>query len=132
MKKLIFLSLMVGFAFMTESYRVKTIKTSYFDTSVSKALGDSITIPQGAFEIQPIIADVNGDSARSFSWYAFGVSPDSTQGCQTYCQLYDKSGRSIAQFNCPIDAATKNRWGLADSVITNFIVRKNPRIVLVN
>jgi hypothetical protein len=93
----------------------------------SSVLTDSIVMVQGAIEIEPIIVNAQGDSARSINFNAFNVTPDTASGCQTYVQLFDKNGRSIADFNCPIPASVKNVWGTDDSVIFNYILLMNPR-----
>lgn len=93
----------------------------------SSVLTDSIVMVQGAIEIEPIIVNAQGDSARSMNFNAFNVTPDTASGCQTYVQLFDKNGRSIADFNCLIPASVKNVWGTDDSVIFNYILLMNPR-----
>ena len=93
----------------------------------SSVLTDSIVMVQGAIEIEPIIVNAQGDSARSLNFSAFNVTPDTASGCQTYVQLFDKNGRRIADFNCPIPSSVKNVWGTDDSVIYDYILLMNPR-----
>lgn len=116
MKKL-FISLLVLVSLSTQAQTRKQ----------SSALTDSIVMVQGAIEIEPIIVNAQGDSARSINFNAFNVTPDTASGCQTYVQLFDKNGRSIADFNYPIPASIKNVWGTDDSVIFNYILLMNPR-----
>ena len=115
MKKVIFILL----AFVALSASAQTRKQS-------EVLTDSIVIVQGAIEITPVIVNAQGDSARSIGFTAFQVTADTAQGCQTYVQLFDKNGKSIAEFNQPIPAAVKNVW-LDDSVIYDYILLMNPR-----
>ena len=93
----------------------------------SSVLTDSIVMVQGCIEIEPVIVNAQGDSARSINFNAFNVTPDTTSGCQTYVQLFDKNGKSIADFNCFIPSSVKNVWGTDDSVIFNYILLMNPR-----
>ena len=120
MKKIIFtLSLFVTFQ--------TVVKAQSVDTILSVALGDSIVVQPGGIEIQPIIADAMGDSARSLNFYAFGVQSDSTQGCNTYVQLFDKTGKTLSAFNQPIPANVLNQWKADPSVIFNYILSINQR-----
>lgn len=95
---------------------------------VSNVMEDTITLNQGAIEIEPVIVTAQGDSARSLNWYAFDVHrDDTTAGCNTYVQLYDKTGKSIAQFNQPIPASVVNVWGVDPSPVDDYIFLMNPR-----
>lgn len=116
MKKLFIILL----AFVTISATAQTKKQS-------SVLSDSIVMVQGAIEIEPVIVNAQGDSARSINFNAFNVTPDTAQGCQTYVQLFDKNGQRIADFNCPIPASVKNVWGEDDSIIYDYILLMNPR-----
>jgi len=96
---------------------------------VSKALGDSITIQKSAFEIHPVIVTAQGDSARSINWYAFNVTRDTTTGFNTYVQLFDKNGKAIGAFNCPIPASVGNLWYKDPAPVDDYILSQNPRFV---
>lgn len=94
----------------------------------SSALTDSIVIVQGGIEIEPVIVNAQGDTARSLNWTAFNLHrEDTTAGCQTYVQLFDKNGQSIAQFNCPIPASVVSIWGIDPSPVDDYIFLMNPR-----
>jgi hypothetical protein len=81
----------------------------------------SIDTVKSAILIQPVVVNVMAkDTAYQVTWSAFGVTPDTAQGCNTYVQMFDRKGKKVLDFNCPIPAATKNAWG-PDDVITNFI-----------
>lgn len=100
---------------------------------LSVALSDSIVMVKGSIEIIPIVVTAQGDTARSLNWYAFNVNrSDTTQGCNTYVQLYDKNGKSISQFNQPIPASIANVWGISPSPIDDYIFSMNPRIIKAN
>jgi hypothetical protein len=98
---------------------------------LSKALGDSIIVPTGAFEVQPVIVDALGDSARSFSWVAISVTRDTTTGFNTYCQAYTSTGVSVSQFNCYVPKEIANLWAVDPSPIDDFILSKYPRFIKV-
>jgi hypothetical protein len=100
---------------------------SMADTILSVALGDSIIVQHGAIEIQPVIVNEHGDSARSVSFNAFDVKADSTQGCNTYVQLFDKNCNVIATKNQLIPAAILNQWKSDPSVMFTYILSFNPR-----
>ncbi len=81
----------------------------------------SIDTVKTAILIKPIVVNVMAkDTAYQVTWSAFGVTPDSTQGCNTYVQMFDRKGTKVLDFNCPIPASVKNSWG-PDDVITNYI-----------
>lgn len=115
-KSLLFLALIIG---LTANAQLRKSQST---------LADSIVMKQGAIEIEPVIVNAQGDTARSLDWTAFNLQrEDTTAGCQTYVQLYDKNGRSIAQFNCPIPASVIAVWGIDPSPIDDYIFLMNPR-----
>lgn len=117
MKKLI----LILFVFATIGASAQTRKQSV-------ALSDSIVMTQGAIEIEPVIVNAQGDTARSLNWNAFDVHrEDTTSGCNTYVQLYDKNGKSIAAFNQPIPASVVNVWGVDPAPVDDYIFYMNPR-----
>lgn len=121
MKKLIF------FLFLFGAFQAVKAQ-SVVDTVVSVSQGDSIVIQKGGIEIQPVVANSNGDSARSMNFYAFDVKSDSTQGCQTYVQLFDKTGKVLDVFNQPIPASVVNQWKIDPTVMFDYIISKRPRL----
>lgn len=91
-------------------------------------LQDTIVLNQGAMEIEPVIVNAQGDTARSLNWYAFDVHrEDTTAGCNTLVQLYDKKGNNIANFNQPIPASVVNIWGINPAPVDDYIFAMNPR-----
>lgn len=97
---------------------------------VSVALSDSIVMTPGAIEINPVIVTAQGDTARSLNWYAFDLQRDDTAaGCNTYVQLFDKNGKSIAQFNQHIPASVVKIWGVEPTPVDDYIFKMNPRFV---
>lgn len=88
---------------------------------------DTVIINIDAIVINPVIVNVKGDTAFSLLWQAQNVSRDTTQGCGTYVQLFDKYGRQIADFNQYIPASVVNQWGTSPAPIDDFILAQNPR-----
>jgi hypothetical protein len=88
---------------------------------------DTVLVAPGSIVLEPIIVNAVGDSAFSLGWSAFNLTSDTTQGCQTYVQLYGKNGQSVANFNQPIPASVVKVWGTDNSVIDDYILAQNPR-----
>lgn len=88
---------------------------------------DTVIVNIDAIVIEPVIVNAKGDTAFSLLWQAQNVSRDTTQGCNTYVQLYNKKGLLIADFDQPIPASVVNEWGTDPSPIDDFILAQNPR-----
>lgn len=88
---------------------------------------DTVLVAPGSIVLEPVIVNAVGDSAFSLGWSAFNLTSDTTQGCQTYVQLYNKKGQSVANFNQPIPASVVKVWGTDNTVIDDYILAMNPR-----
>lgn len=88
---------------------------------------DTVLVKPGSILLEPIIVNAQGDSAFSLGWMAFNLTSDTTQGCQTYVQLFGKKGQQLADFNQPIPASVVKVWGTDNSVIDDYILAQNPR-----
>lgn len=88
---------------------------------------DTVLVKPGSIVLEPIIVNAQGDSAFSLGWTAFNLTSDTTQGCQTYVQLYGKKGQMLADFNQPIPASVVKVWGTDNTVIDDYILAMNPR-----
>jgi len=88
--------------------------------------GDTVTFNIGAIVIEPVIVDAQGNEAYSITWSAFGLTQDTTKGCNTYVVLHGKNNQQLAEFNQPIPASVVNVW-LNNSVIDDYILSQNPR-----
>ena len=87
------------------------------------ASAQSVDTVKGAIQIQPVVVNAMAkDTAYQLTWTAFGLTRDTTQGCNTYVQMFDRTGKKVLDFNCPIPAATVNKWGTDDSVIDDYIL----------
>jgi len=88
--------------------------------------GDTVTFNIGAIVIEPVIVDAQGNEAYSITWSAFGLTQNTTNGCNTYVVLHGKNNQQLAEFNQPIPASVVNIW-LDNSVIDDYILSQNPR-----
>lgn len=62
------------------------------------------------------------DTITQITWVVFGLTRDTTQGCNTYVVAYDKRGRKITDGNVPIPAAIVKEWGTDNTLIDDFIL----------
>ena len=86
------------------------------------ASAQSIDTVKAAIFIKPILVNaMTKDTAYQVTWSAFNVSNDTTQGCNTYVQMFNSKAKKVLEFNCPIPSVVKNKWGLNDDVITDYI-----------
>ncbi len=77
---------------------------------------------KAAIFIKPILVNaMTKDTAYQLTWSAFGVSNDTTQGCTTYVQMFNARAKKVLEFNCAIPSSIKNKWGLNDDIITDYI-----------
>ena len=87
-----------------------------------KANSQSVDTVKAAIFIKPILVNaMTKDTAYQVTWSAFNVSNDTTQGCNTYVQMFNAKAKKVLEFNCPIPSVVKNKWGLNDDVITDYI-----------
>ena len=62
------------------------------------------------------------DTITQITWVVFGLTRDTTQGCNTYVVAYDKRGRKVTDGNVPIPAAIVKEWGTDNTLIDDFIL----------
>lgn len=98
--------LLIGFAFLTlnASAQIDTVK--------------------GSIQVVPKVFNaINNDTLYQVSIKAFDiVVGDSTSGCNTYVQFYDRKGNRIGEKNVPIPAPIVNKWGTDDAVIKEYVL----------
>ena len=82
--------LLIGFAFLAlnaSAQKIDTVKNSIL--------------------IKPVLQNwINKDTAYQVTWQLFQVSRDTTQGCNSYVEVYDRKGKKLYDKNVPIDKAT--------------------------
>lgn len=82
-----------------------------------------------SLEIQPVIVNMSGDTAFYLHWKAFDVDrADTSAGMNTYVSLLDRTGKTVATFNCPIPASIVNQWAFDPKPIDDFILSQNKRL----
>ncbi len=101
MKKLILFAALFA-ATSTQAQKVDTVKS--------------------AILVKPVLINwVNKDTVFQVTWKLFEVTRDTSQGCNSYVQLYDRKGKQIADKNVPIDKHTLSIWTV-DAIIDNYIL----------
>lgn len=66
---------------------------------------------KNAIQVKPILFNwITKDSAYQVTWDLFQVSRDTTQGCNSYVQVYDRKGKKLYDKNVPIDKATLHSY----------------------
>ena len=93
------------------------------DTTSSNV--DTLVVIPSAIQIQAVeVNKLQKDTATQITWYAFDLSRDTTKGCNTYVQFYNKYGKRVYVDNCPIPAEIVNQWGTSNDIIDTFILNK--------
>ncbi len=75
--------------------------------------------------IQVVPKEVNSltkDTAYQLTWQVFDLSRDTTRGCNSYVQLYDRKARQVYYTNVHIPSKTVNAWGTNDTIIDDYIL----------
>ena len=81
------------------------------------------TIPS-AIQVKPVEFNrLTKDTVTQVTWVVFGLTRDTTQGCNTYVVAYDKRGRKVTDGNVPIPAAIVKQWGTDNTLIDDFILK---------
>ena len=79
-----------------------------FCTSTQAQKVDTV---KNAIQVKPILFNwITKDSAYQVTWDLFQVSRDTTQGCNSYVQVYDRKGKKLYDKNVPIDKATLHSY----------------------
>lgn len=87
-----------------------------------KANCQSIDTVKSAILVKPVCINwINKDTVFQVTWKLFEVTRDTSQGCNSYVQLWDRKGKQIADKNVPIDKGTLAIWTV-DAIIDNYIL----------
>lgn len=103
MKHLLVLAAFIFAATFTQAQTVDTVKTA----------------------IQVVPKEVNSltkDTVYQLTWQVFNLSRDTSKGCDSYVQLFDRKARQVYYTNIPIPSKTVNAWGTNDAIIDDFIL----------
>lgn len=61
--------------------------------------------------IKPVLQNwITKDTAYQIAWQLFQVSRDTSQGCNSYVEILDRSGKKLYDKNVPIDKATLHKY----------------------
>jgi hypothetical protein len=83
----------------------------------------SDTIPS-AIQVNPVEFNrLTKDTITQITWVVFGLTRDTTQGCNTYVVAYDKRGKKVTDGNVPIPAHIVQEWGTDNTLIDDFILK---------
>lgn len=92
-------------------------------TSILISTAPLDTVP-GAIQVKPIeINRLTKDTLTQVTWSIFGLSRDSTQGCNSYVVGYDKKDKKIIDGNVPIPAEIVKQWGTDNTLIDDYILK---------
>lgn len=87
-----------------------------------KAHSQKIDTVKSAILVKPVLINwVNKDTVYQVTWRLFEVTRDTSLGCNSYVQLYDRKDKQIADKNVPIDKHTLAIWTV-DAIIDNYIL----------
>ncbi|MBI2283321.1 MAG: hypothetical protein HYU71_06410 [Bacteroidetes bacterium] len=89
----------------------------------STVMSETLVIPKGAKQINPVVVTFKGDSAYSVSWVVNKITSDTTVDSYGEVYLNGKQGYPIVQFGITIPKAIINSWGLDNSSIDDFIFK---------
>ena len=63
------------------------------------------------------------DTITQITWVVFGLTRDTTQGCNTYVVVYDRKGKKVTDGNVPIPAHIVQQWGTDNTLIDDYILK---------
>jgi len=80
------------------------------------------TIP-ASIQVKPVeFNKLTKDTITQVTWVVFGLTRDTTKGCNTYVEAFDRKGKKITDGNVPIPAHIVQQWGTDNTLIDDFIV----------
>lgn len=86
---------------------------------------DTTVVIPAAIQVKPVeFNSLTKDSVYQVTWKAFDIVRDTTQGCNTYVQLFDRKGKNVWATNVPIPADIVRQWGTSDAIIDEYILDK--------
>jgi len=61
--------------------------------------------------VKPVLMNwITKDTVYQVTWDLFQVTRDTTKGCNSYVQVYDRKGKKLYDKNVPIDKTTLNQY----------------------
>ena len=81
------------------------------------ASAQKIDTVRNAVQVKPILLNwIAKDSVYQVTWDLFQVSRDTTQGCNSYVQVWDRKGKKLYDKNVPIDKVTLHSYPKVDAI----------------
>lgn len=81
------------------------------------AQAQKIDTVRNAIQVKPILLNwITKDSVYQVTWDLFQISRDTTQGCNSYVQVWDRKGKKLYDKNVPIDKATLHSYPKVASI----------------
>ena len=86
---------------------MKKLLSILFVFAAFSATAQKIDTVKNSILIKPVLQNwINKDTAYQVTWQLFSVTRDTTQGCNSYVEVYDRKGKKLYDKNVPIDKAT--------------------------
>lgn len=105
-----------------------TLSILFAVMAFSVSANDSTKV-KASLSIQPVIVNMNGDTAYYLHWKACDVDRhDTSATMDVVVSLLNKKGKLVSGFNLVVPASVVNSWGLDPKPIDDFILSKNPRL----
>lgn len=96
---------------------MKHILTTLAILFALSAQAQKIDTVRNAIQVKPILLNwITKDSVYQVTWDLFQVSRDTTQGCNSYVQVYDRKGKKLYDKNVPIDKITLHSYPKVDAI----------------
>jgi hypothetical protein len=84
----------------------------------------SIDTVKSAIQVKPVVFNaMQKDTLYQLTVNVFDLKVgDSTVGCNSYVQFYDRKAKQIGAINVPITKQVVNAWGTSDKAVEDFIL----------
>jgi hypothetical protein len=85
--------------------------------AATNAQAQKVDTVKNAIQVKPVLLNwITKDSVYQVTWDLFQVSRDTTQGCNSYVQVYDRKGKRLYDKNVPIDKKTLHNYPKVDAI----------------
>lgn len=107
--------------------KMKTILTILFAAITFAATAQTIQkvdTVKNSIQVIPIVFNqMEKDTLYQLTIRAFDLSiGDSTNGCNTYVEFYDRKGKRLGAKNIAIPSYIVNKWGTDDTIIKDYVI----------
>ena len=64
-----------------------------------------------AVQVKPVLLNwITKDSVYQVTWQLFSITRDTTKGCNSYVEVFDRKGKKLYDKNVPIDKAILHHY----------------------